>query len=131
MKRKGTNFERELLDELWNRGFAAIRVAGSGAMSYPSPDIVASNGKKILAFEVKMRRNLPLYLKKDDLEELLVFSKIFGAEAYFAVKIAYKSWRFFRADKLESLKIDDENFEKGLELGEVLGIYEQRRLTDT
>ncbi|MEM4155503.1 MAG: Holliday junction resolvase, partial [Archaeoglobaceae archaeon] len=30
MKSKGTRFERDLIEELWKHGFAAVRVAGSG-----------------------------------------------------------------------------------------------------
>jgi len=62
MKRKGSRFERELLNLFWESGFAAIRVAGSGSSSNPSPDLVAGNGKKFYAVEVKMRKNLPLYI---------------------------------------------------------------------
>ncbi|MET1124470.1 MAG: Holliday junction resolvase Hjc [Archaeoglobaceae archaeon] len=129
MKRKGTNFERELLEELWRNGFAAVRVAGSGSMSYPSPDIVASDGKRVLAFEVKMRRKLPLHVKKGELEELVEFSKIFGAEPYLAVRVAYAGWRFFKAEEVHG-KIDEETFARGLELGEVLGKFRQLKVLE-
>ncbi len=132
MKRKGATFERELIDELWKHGFAAVRVAGSGAMSYPLPDVVASNGRRTVAFEVKMRRKLPLYISGERIENLLKFAEIFGAEAFIAVRIARQGWKFFRASEFGkgNIKIDEELFESGLELGEVLGIFTQRRLAD-
>lgn len=118
MKRKGSNFERELVDELWKNGFAAVRIAGSGAKKIV-PDVVAGNGKKILAFEVKMRKNLPIYFKESEIEDLINFSKIFGARPIIAVKISHIGWRFFHAEEVKK-KIDSEDFKKGLSLSEVL-----------
>ena len=122
MKLKGTKFERLLIEELWNKGFAAIRTAGSGVASYPTPDIVAGNGKRFLAIEVKMRASLPLYISEDELKELVMFANLFGAEAYIALKLPRKNWKFFSVDKLEKTKrgyrISQGNYSLGLDITE-------------
>jgi len=132
MKRKGIRFERELIHALWNEGFAAIRCAGSGSMSYPSPDIVASNGKITIAIEAKMRDKLPLYIQGEKVRELVKFSNIFGAEPLIALKIKGEKWRFFTIDQLleteRGYKIGKENFYLGKELGEIIGKFHQERL---
>ncbi len=131
MKRKGVKFERELIHALWEEGFAAVRCAGSGSMSYPSPDIVASNGKIILAIEAKVREKLPLYIQDEKLRELVMFSNLFGAKPVVALKIKKEKWRFFTVEMLErterGYKIDSNNFYLGKELGEILGKFHQQR----
>ncbi|AEA47236.1 Holliday junction resolvase Hjc [Archaeoglobus veneficus] len=132
MKGKGTRFERELIHRLWENGFAAVRSAGSGAMSYPMPDIVAGNGKKFLAFEVKMRAKLPLYLTEQEVKELVMFSNLFGAESYIAVKIPRSDWVFVSISQLKrtgkGYKIDEDVYAIGSDLDEVLGRSVQLRL---
>ncbi len=128
--RKGITYERRLIEELWKRGFAAIRVAGSGLIKF-SPDIVAGNGKKYLAIEVKMRKSLPLYINETEVKDLEVFANRFGAEAYIALKLPRADWKFFKLDSLKETKtgykIDNELYNTGLSLDEVLGKFVQRR----
>jgi Holliday junction resolvase len=132
MKSKGTRFERDLISELWKAGFAAIRVAGSGVSPFPCPDIVAGNGRTYLAIEVKMRKNLPLYLSADEVEQLVTFARGFGAEAYIALKLPRKKWKFFPLKMLErtekNFKIDEKVYPLGLDIEEVAGKYLQKRL---
>ena len=132
MKSKGTRFERDLISELWRAGFAAIRVAGSGVSPFPCPDIVAGNGRVYLAIEVKMRKNLPLYLSTEEVEQLVKFARGFGAEAYVALKLPRKKWKFFPVDKLEktekNYKVDSTVYHLGLDIAEVAGKYFQERL---
>ena len=52
-KRKGTNAERDLIKLFWSVGWAAVRVAGSGSMQFPSPDLLVGNKIRRLAIEVK------------------------------------------------------------------------------
>ncbi len=131
MKTKGAMYERKLIEELWSKGFAAIRVAGSGLIKF-SPDIVAGNGRRYLAIEVKMRKSLPLYLSKTEIEELKTFANKFGAEAYIALKLPRMDWKFFKLEFLKEskagYKVDDENYGMGLSLDEVVGKYVQKRL---
>jgi Holliday junction resolvase len=133
-KAKGTNFERELIHVLWKSGFAAVRVAGSGSMSYPSPDIVASNGKITLAFEVKSRTKLPVYFPEQEIKDLIMFSNLFGAEPYIALKLHRRGWKFLIAKDLiktsKGYKVDEETFMSGHDLNEVLGKYVQAKLPE-
>ena len=132
MKRKGLKFERDLIHALWNEGFAAVRVAGSGSSSYPSPDIVASNGKTIIAIEAKMRDRLPLYIPGEKIRELVMFSNLFGARPVIALKLKKAKWRFFEVEMLEKTengyKISEKIFPLGKELGEILNKFIQERL---
>ena len=125
MKRKGIYFERDLLERLWKHGFAAVRVAGSGATSHPSPDIVAGNGLKFIALEVKMRRNLPLYLPENEVNQLVDFSRTFGAEPYLALKLPRKDWKFLPLSDLKRTSrgymVDEENYLAAMKLEQILG----------
>lgn len=132
MKSKGYRSERELVHMLWERGFAAVRSPASGSMSYPAPDIIAGNGRRYIAIEVKMRANLPVYVSREDVENLVKFSEIFGAEPFIAIKIAKEGWRFLYVENLKrtrnGYKIDDEVFYSGLEFDELIGNLRQKRL---
>lgn len=132
MKNKGTRFERELIHKLWENGFAAMRSPGSGSISYPMPDILAGNGKKFIAIEVKMRSELPVYLSEQEVKDLVMFANLFGAEPYIGVKISRIDWKFFRITQLKETKkgykIDKEVFTLGIDLEEMLGRSVQDRL---
>ncbi len=132
MKRKGSRFERELLDIFWREGFAAVRVAGSGSSSYPSPDLLVGNGKRFFALEVKMRKDLPLYISGERVRELVMFSNLFGAEPLVALKLPRRRWKFFGISDLieteKGYKISEENYHLGKDLEEVVGKYRQQRL---
>ena len=132
MKRKGSRFERELLDLFWKEGFAAVRVAGSGSTSYPSPDLLVGNGKRFFALEVKMRKDLPLYISGEKLRELVMFSNLFGAEPLVALKLPRKKWKFFSISDLieteKGYKIGEENYHFGKDFDEIVGKYRQQRL---
>jgi len=130
MKAKGERFERDLLNKLWEIGFAAVRSPSSGSMSYPCPDVIAGNGKSYLAIEVKMRSKLPLYISKSEVENLKRFSKIFGAKPLIALKIKGFEWRFFNLEMLKETgncyKIDEENFHRGFDFYELKGLKQIR-----
>ncbi|MCQ4152952.1 MAG: Holliday junction resolvase [Archaeoglobi archaeon] len=126
MKRKGSRFERDLIEELWKNGFAAIRVAGSGVSHFPCPDIVAGDGKRFFAIEVKMRSSLPLYLTEEEIEKLRRFSEVFGAEEIIALKLPRKKWRFFKPEELgetsKGYRIDDDIYAKGKDIFDLKGL---------
>lgn len=130
MKRKGSRFERELIAELWKNGFAAVRVAGSGVSSFPCPDIVAGNGKDFFAFEVKMRRSLPLYVSSEEVEKLRKFSEVFGATCFIALKLPRKKWRFFAIEDMnvttKGFSIDDEVYATGKDILDLKGLTQKR-----
>jgi len=110
-KSRGCDYERKLVHLLHDLGFFSVRVAGSGCMKYPSPDVLTSNGNRIIAFEVKSSQSDRVYLKTTDVTDLLEFSNGFKAEPWFAVHLTGKGWFFKRASELRGqvLKIDENN----------------------
>ncbi len=99
-KSKGINAERELIHMFWAKGFAALRVAGSGSSKYPSTDLIVGNKDKKLAIECKTTREQKKYISREDIEQLKSFSTLFGALAIVAVKFKGFDWFFLFLDDL-------------------------------
>jgi len=106
-KRKGSNAERDLIKLFWSIGWAAVRVAGSGSMQFPSPDLLVGNKIRRLAIEAKITKENKKYFSKEEVKQLLVFSSFFGAESWLAIKIPQRAWVFVNPEDLENTK---ENF---------------------
>ena len=117
-KAKGTGAERELIHLFWANSWAAARVAGSGSMRYPSPDILASNSIRKLAVECKASKAEYQYLSKDEISELKEFCRIFGAEPWVGVKFSVE-WFFM---SLDDLKETGKNFVVSRELAKQKGL---------
>lgn len=134
-KQKGSNAERELVHLFWKYdSWCACRVAGSGSMAYPSPDILASNNIRKLAIECKATRDNKVYLSKREVDELKEFSDKFGAEPWIGVRFDNDRWYFFN---IEDMKISRGNnylidFKtaklKGLQFKELIGVFKQQKL---
>lgn len=125
MPKKGMKFERDLIHMFWDNGYAALRTAGSGAARYPTPDVVAGNGSNFIALEVKKRSSLPVYLTENEVRELVMFSNLFGANAYIAVKIPRKEWKFIHIDRLKkgkSYRVDEEVYTTGMDFEGIIGV---------
>lgn len=132
MSKKGTREERELVKMLWDADCAAMRAPASGsATKKPLPDVIAGNGKIYLAIEVKSTSQERIYIDSREIDALLEFSNIFGAQPYVGIKFIRKKWRFISIKHLyktkqENYRLDKElAFEKGIELEEVLGKSKQ------
>ena len=97
---KGSDAERELISMLWGSNFAAIRAAGSGVQRFYSPDVLASNGSKVLAIECKSTKHKQQYFAPQQVEELKEFAEMFKAEPWLAVKFS-SDWKFFRLEDLD------------------------------
>ena len=129
-KSKGISYERELIHMFWaTKEWAAIRVAGSGSMQYPSADILAGNALRKLAIECKSVKNDSVYIPKEDIDQLKEFAKLYGAEPWIAVRFAKTAWHFISMDNLELTErcavITTENIKtKGLLFNEILGKFE-------
>src|SRR3989304_7320060 len=82
MSRKsiGISAERELIHLCWSSGWAAIRVAGSGSIKYPVPDIVAGKGSRVFAVECKKCGSSSVYVSVEEIDDLVAFARLFGAE---------------------------------------------------
>jgi Holliday junction resolvase len=107
-KSKGINAERDLIHKFWaTKEWSAVRIAGSGSMKYPSADILATNKLRKLAIECKTSKETSKYLTKDEVEQLKVFAKIFGAEPWIGVKFNREEWFFLN---VEDLKCTGNNF---------------------
>ena len=102
LKSIGTAAERELVHLFWNHSWCAARVAGSGSMRYPSPDIIAANNIRKLVLECKATKSTRQYLTKKEISELREFADRFGAEAWVAVKFARLSWYFLNIEDLNN-----------------------------
>ncbi len=130
LKSKGISYERELIHLFWGTGnWAAMRIAGSGSIKYPSADILAGNVLRKLAIECKSVKNNAVYIPKEDVEQLKEFAKIYGAEPWIAVRFHNKEWHFLSMDNLEFTEnnavITTENMkQKGLLFTEVIGRFE-------
>jgi Holliday junction resolvase len=100
-KAKGTGAERELVHLFWANNWAASRVAGSGSIKYPVPDIVAAKDRRHLAIECKATKSDNQYLTKEEVSDLKKYAEITGAEPYIAVRFARQDWRFLHPDHLD------------------------------
>lgn len=106
-KKKGSDAERELIHLFWKNEWAAARIAGSGSMKYPSPDIIAGKTGTLYVIECKTTKLKSQYFEKKEINELKEFSKIIIAIPYTAVKFQKEEWRFY---PLINLKETEKNY---------------------
>ena len=99
-KKKGSNAERELIHLFWDNGIAAARVAGSGSIKLPMPDIIAGKNKTIIAIECKNIDNDNIYFKDKEIFELEQFSIISGMMPFVRIRIKSKGWMFLHTNSL-------------------------------
>ncbi len=99
-KTKGSNVERELVHAFWEKQWTACRVAGSGSMHYPSPDIIAGIRERKVIIECKSSVKEQVYLEKKEVGELQEFADRFGGEPWIAVRFSRTEWFFLRPDEL-------------------------------
>lgn len=102
-KKRGSDAERELL-HLLSKKFAVARVAGSGMIKETSCDLLAGNGKKRYAIEVKISSNHKKYFNKDQIQEFINFSRNFGLKPILAIKFLRKGWYFIGPEYLKKTK---------------------------
>lgn len=135
-KKKGSRTERELFHMFWETGrWMPLRTAGSGSTPIPAPDLLIGNGSRVLAIECKSgkgRRDI----KKEQIEELKIFSKLFGAEPWVGVRFDNMPWYFLEIKDIGKSKgknyfVDPKLvIEKGMKFEELIGKYKQRKLSD-
>jgi len=105
LKSKGINAERDLIHKFWGtREWAALRIAGSGSMKYPSADVLASNKLRTLAIECKVTKDDKKYFEEKEIKELNLFAKFFNAESWIGVKFKGLDWLFISTRDLEKTK---------------------------
>jgi len=104
-KSKGISAERELIHRFWQTNtWTACRVAGSGSMKYPSPDILAQSESRQLAIECKACKDDNQYFDAEEIEQLKQFATIAGCEAWVAVRFSREDWRFLPLEKIPTTK---------------------------
>ena len=99
-KEKGARLERELLHLFWNHKWFCTRVAGSGSMPLPCPDLLAGKNGRVLAVECKSGKRKRRYIEEKQVDELREFAKGFGAEAWIGARFNGASWFFVRVQDL-------------------------------
>ncbi len=137
IRRKGFQYERELIRLLWKKGFACLRAPASGskAKRIIYPDLIALKNGVILVFEVKVRSKLePIYINKEKVNKLIEFCYRAGGLGFIAVKyLGATNWRFIPIDRLEATssgnyKITKELVEKGLNINDLIRLTRKESL---
>lgn len=100
-KSRGISAERELVHLLQEKGFSAIRIAGSGNTKAPSADVLAGNGVRIFAFECKILAGDNRYMPKEQICDFIQFARTFGAEPWLAIKHLHNGWKFVLVEDLK------------------------------
>ncbi|MFP3283532.1 MAG: Holliday junction resolvase Hjc [Nitrososphaeria archaeon] len=98
-RRRGLDKERDLARKLWALGFASMRAPASGARvkRIVQPDVIAARDGTVLAFEVKARSEIPIYVDADQVEKLAEWARRAGARPFFAIYYG-REWRFVPLD---------------------------------
>ena len=100
MKSKGSAAERDLVAMFWATGkWSALRIAGSGRMNFPSPDVLAGNGSQVFAIEVKSTKHKLQYIDAEQIQQLKEFAEKFGAVPLVAVKFS-SEWHFYKPEDM-------------------------------
>lgn len=86
----------------WKAQWAAIRVAGSGSIKYPAPDLIAGNGIRRVVIECKSAGSDSVYLTTKEVSELKQFGDKLGAECWIGVRFTEKKWLFLGMEELQA-----------------------------
>jgi len=100
-KAKGLNAERELVRKFNEEGWRSIRVAGSGSIKYPAPDVIAAKGSRRLVIECKTTKYSSQYLGEQQINELVAFAKALLAEPWVGVRFDNENWFFVSVEDLK------------------------------
>ncbi len=103
-KAKGSKAERELYDLFVKNNFRAVRVAGSGMMENTACDLIAGkaslDGKQKYAIEAKSSKAPVKYITKEQIEQFVIFSEIFGLVPVVALRFNREGWLFVKPEQL-------------------------------
>ncbi|VVC03305.1 Holliday junction resolvase Hjc [Candidatus Burarchaeum australiense] len=97
--RKGSRYERELIDIFQQKGYSVIRSAGSG-VGTPSPDILLFMRGKQYGFECKAWDKGSLGIEKSKFAELRHWSENTGMTTMIAWHLSREGWYFLHLDEL-------------------------------
>lgn len=130
---KGSRAERELVNKLWKCGFAVMRSPASGSgRKHPQPDVLTSDGNKILGIETKSTGGESVYISKEEIEKLKKFCKKFDCQPLIGVRFDRMGWTFSRPEDCEktsnSYKVTRDTI--GWALVEGKGFHKQKTISD-
>jgi Holliday junction resolvase len=102
---RGIQAERNLVRQLWKKGFAVMRAPSSGSSTkMDRPDIIAGNKIKGLQFAIEVKTTVKecLYIKEKSIKQLVEFSQRFGCQSILAIKFKgrRRNWIFIKPDQL-------------------------------
>jgi Holliday junction resolvase len=100
-KSKGSNAERELYDMFVKNNYRAVRVAGSGRMDNADCDLIAGKSGEKYCIEAKSAKKPVKYISKEQVENFVIFSEIFGLAPVIAVRFNRLGWYFLKPEDLE------------------------------
>lgn len=105
MSKKGSLEERTVVKLFEALGYGAIRVPASGARTNSDkPDVVAGNGVNYYAVEVKSSKKDYIYIRSEQVDELLRFSERFGAVPLIVAKFTRLDYIVFRINDMKRTK---------------------------
>lgn len=122
MSKRGSVEERWLVKYLEQHGYASTRIpASGGATKSDRPDVLAGNGIKCYAFEVKSSKKDYIYIREEQIEELKRFSYKFGAKPLVCVKFTREPYVILKLNQLKrtakgNYKINRSDINDGVEL---------------
>ena len=94
-KAKGSRVERELIKLFTEKNWRAVRVAGSGVGEDSPCDLLAGKvGKRPFTIEVKSSKKNIIYIKKEQINDFIMFSNIIGLTPVIALRFNHQGWLF-------------------------------------
>lgn len=103
MSRKGILEERTVVQIFEENGYKATRIPASGGRTKRAlPDVIAGNGRRYYAVEVKTSKNDYIYIRQEQVEELVHFAHGFGATPIVVAKFTHKPYKVFDIIELET-----------------------------
>ncbi|MDP2925842.1 MAG: Holliday junction resolvase Hjc [Nanoarchaeota archaeon] len=100
-KSKGSKAERELYEMFVKNNFRAVRVAGSGKMENSDCDLIAGKIGQKYTIEVKSTKKTSKYITKEQMNNFIVFSEIFGLTPVIAIRFNRIGWYFLDPKDME------------------------------
>jgi len=111
IRRRGYRAERELVRKFRKWGFKAVRIPVSAPSSEPLPDLFATKGDALLAFEIKASSSENVYFHKAQIEKLFDFLGMFETYkrriAIIGAKFPYR-WTFRQVERIDDYVIRKE-----------------------
>lgn len=100
-KAKGSKAERELVGLFTENSWRAVRVAGSGVKDESPCDLIVGKiGRRGYTIEAKSSKKPIIYIKKQQIEDFLLFSSTIGLSPVIALRFNYEGWLFITPEQL-------------------------------